>query len=124
MSPCLHGSMSPCLHASMSLCLYVSILHVSMSPCLQVSMSPCPRLHVSRIPKTENGTNGKRQLPFVFCKRKTEMENFRLFTANRNRKQTFDFLGRQTINGNRRLLFWQTCLSIVICYRSKKNHQW
>jgi hypothetical protein len=37
---------------------------------------------------------GKRQLPFVFCKRKQ--------------------LGRQTINGNRRLLFQQTCPSMPI----------
>jgi hypothetical protein len=32
-------------------------------------------------------------------------ENFRLFSANGNVKRKFVFLGRQTINGNRRLLF-------------------
>jgi hypothetical protein len=37
----------------------------------------------------ENGTNGKRQLPFVCCKRKTETTNFRLFSANGNRKFVF-----------------------------------
>jgi hypothetical protein len=34
-----------------------------------------------------------------------EMANFRLFAVNGNRKQTFVFLGQQTINGKRRLLF-------------------
>ncbi len=37
----------------------------------------------------ENGTNGKLQLPFSAA----------------NGKRKFVFLGRQTINGNRRLLF-------------------
>ncbi len=39
----------------------------------------------------------KRQLPFVCCKRKTEMENGSLFSP-----------GRLMINSNRRLLFQQT----------------
>jgi hypothetical protein len=70
MSPCHHVSMSqvsmsPCLHVSMS-------LHVS--PCLHVSMCPCPCLRVSGIPQTENGTNGKRQLPFIFCKWKRKAD--------------------------------------------------
>jgi hypothetical protein len=52
---------------------------------------------------TGNGTNGKRQLPFVYCKRKTETKNFRLFAANGNRKWKFVFLGRQTKNSNGRL---------------------
>ncbi len=47
---------------------------------------------------------------------KTETVNFRLFVANGNGKQKFVFLGRQTINSNRRLLFQQTCLSIVQTY--------
>jgi hypothetical protein len=50
--------------------------------------------------QTENRTN---------VKRKTETPNFRMFAANRNEKRKFDFLGRQTINVNRRLLFQQTC---------------
>jgi hypothetical protein len=29
-----------------------------------------------------NGINGKRQLPFVFCKQKTETTKFYLFSAN------------------------------------------
>jgi hypothetical protein len=49
-------------------------------------------------PQTKNGTNGKLQLPFVFCKWKKEMAKFRLFAANRNGKRMFVFLGRQTIN--------------------------
>jgi hypothetical protein len=54
------------------------------------------------------GTDGKRQLLFFFCKRKTETANFSLFAANGNGKQTFVFLGWKTINGNRRLLFQQS----------------
>jgi hypothetical protein len=41
--------------------------------------------------------------------------NFRLFAANGNAEQKFVFLGRQTINGNRRLLFQQTP-SMSVCY--------
>jgi hypothetical protein len=37
-----------------------------------------------------------------------EYSNFRLFAANRNGKQKFVFLGRQTKSGNRRVLFQQT----------------
>jgi hypothetical protein len=33
-------------------------------------------------PQTENGTNGKLQLTFVFCKHKAEMANFCFFPAN------------------------------------------
>jgi hypothetical protein len=35
----------------------------------------------------ENGTNGKWQLLFVCCKWKKETASFRLFAANRKRKQ-------------------------------------
>jgi hypothetical protein len=69
----------------------------------------------------DNRTNKKRQLPFVFCKLKTEMANFRLFAANgkhmfyaENGNQTFVFLVQQTTNGNRRLLFQQMCPSMLI----------
>jgi hypothetical protein len=40
-----------------------------------------------------------------------EEDNISLFAANGKRK--FVFLGRQMINGNRRLLFQQTCPSIL-----------
>jgi hypothetical protein len=56
----------------------------------------------------------------------TENGNFRLFAANgKQKRQTsvrllqmrteneVDFLGGQTINSNRRLLFQQTCPSVV-----------
>jgi hypothetical protein len=84
MSPCLclhaHVSISmslcPCVHVSISQCFHVScicfhIFHVSIfskssSPCLYVHVS-----HVFGIPRTENRTKGKGQLPFVCCKRKT-----------------------------------------------------
>jgi hypothetical protein len=46
------------------------------------------------------------------CKQKMEIANFRLFAANRNRKRKFVFFGRQEINGTRKLLFQQTCLSM------------
>ncbi len=48
----------------------------------------------------ENRTNGKQQLPFVCCKRKTETANFPLFAAKGNGKWKFVFLGRQTINSH------------------------
>jgi hypothetical protein len=48
----------------------------------------------------ENGTNTKRQLPYVCCEQKTETANFRLFAANGNGKRKFVFLGRPTINGD------------------------
>ncbi len=38
-----------------------------------------------------NGTNGKWQLLFVCCKRKTETANFHLFAENE--KQKFVYLG-------------------------------
>ncbi len=53
-----------------------------------------------------NGTSGKRQFLFVCCKRKTEVANLHLFAVNGNRKLKVFLLGRQTINGNRRLLFY------------------
>jgi hypothetical protein len=64
---------------------------------------------VSRIAQIENETNGKWQLLFVCCKRETA--NFRLFATNEKGKRKFVFLGRQTMNGNQRLLFQQTCPS-------------
>jgi hypothetical protein len=45
--------------------------------------------------RAENGTKGKRQPSFVWGKWKTEMANYHLFAANRNKKQKFVFLGRQ-----------------------------
>jgi hypothetical protein len=66
-----------------------------MSPCFHV---PC--LHVSGILQMENGTNAKRQLPYVCCEQKMEIANFRLFAANGNGKRKFVLLGRPTINGN------------------------
>jgi hypothetical protein len=39
---------------------------------------------VSKYIYTENGPNGKGQLLFACCKRKTETPNFRLFAANGN----------------------------------------
>ncbi len=54
----------------------------------------------------KNGTNGKRQLSFVCCKRKMEMANFLLFSANGERK--FVFSWSVIDNGNQRLLNQQT----------------
>ncbi len=86
-------SMSPCLHFSIIPCLNV---HVSTFPYfnLHVSMSACPCHHVSGIQQTANETNGIHQLPFVFCKRKTEMANIRLFAANGN-GSLFSSVGKQ-----------------------------
>ncbi len=41
-----------------------------------------------------------------------ENGNYRLFAANINGNRKFIFLGQQTINGNVRLLFQQTCPSM------------
>ncbi len=118
--PCLHvlASMSlppcPCLHVHVSISsVYVSMSNVSMSPFLHVSVSPSPCLHVSEIPQIENRANGKQRLPFVCCKRETEMANFRLFATNGNGNRKFVFLGRQNIT-DRRLLFPQTCPSMIL----------
>jgi hypothetical protein len=53
------------------------------------------------------------------AKRKTETANFHLSSANGKRK--FVFLGRQTINGIRSLLFQPTCLSM---HTVKRYTQW
>jgi hypothetical protein len=46
---------------------------------------------------------------------KTETANFRLFAAKGSGKRKFVFLGWQTINGYRRLLFHQMCPSMHTC---------
>ncbi len=93
MTPCLQVSMFPCFHVSMS-----PWSHVSVFPWLFVSMSPC--FHVSMF--------------LEFRKRKTELKenrNFCLFAANG--KLPFVCCKRKRKNGNRRLLFQQTCPSMV-----------
>jgi hypothetical protein len=70
-----------------------------------------------------NGTNGKWQFPFVCSKHKAEKAKFCLFTANGNGKQKFVFLGRQTINDNRQLLFQQTCQSMAILMDTEWQQQ-
>jgi hypothetical protein len=50
-----------------------------------------------------------------FLQTGNRMAIFRLFDANENGKQMFVFLGWQTKNGNRLLLFQQTCLSTYGC---------
>ncbi len=69
-------------------------------------------IHVYIYIYMENRTNRKRNFPFVCCKWKTETANFCLFAAYGRRK--FVFLGQQTINSNRRLLFQQTCPSMPL----------
>jgi hypothetical protein len=44
--------------------------------------------------------------------RKRKWQTTRLLAANRNRKWKFVFLGQKTINGNRQLLFQETCPSM------------
>jgi hypothetical protein len=43
-----------------------------------------------------------------------ETANSRLFAANGNGKRTFVFIGLQTIDGKRRLLFQQTCPTMSV----------
>jgi hypothetical protein len=124
MSLCLHVSMSTSLHVSKSMS---PCLHVTMSPCLHVSMSICLHVYVSmfqEFPKRKTELNRKRQFPFVCYKRKTETANFHLFAANENGKRRFVILGRQTINGNRRLLFQQTCPSMPIGFTISLPGNW
>jgi hypothetical protein len=103
MSPFLHVSMSTYLHTSPCFHFY---LHVPMfiSLCLRNSTNrkrDWRRTTASvRLLQTEN-RNGK--LPFVCWKWK-------------RKKQKFVFHGWRTKIGNRRLLFQQTCLSMVRAY--------
>jgi hypothetical protein len=70
-------------------------MSLSMFPCPHPCPCPlscsclfsCPSpyiLHVYVHLQVENGTNGKRQIPFICCKQKTETANFRLLAANGN----------------------------------------
>jgi hypothetical protein len=63
-----------------------------------VSIYPSPCLHVSGIPQTENGTNRKQEISFVFCNWKTGAAKFHLFAAIGNGKQTYVFLDQPTKN--------------------------
>jgi hypothetical protein len=56
--------------------------------------------------------NGNSRL-FAANGKQKRQTNFRSFSANG--KWKFVYLGRQTKNGNRRLLFRQRCPSMVIC---------
>jgi hypothetical protein len=47
-------------------------------------------------------------------KEKTETANFRMSAANGNGKRTFVYLSWQSIKSNQRLLFQQTCPSMII----------
>jgi hypothetical protein len=53
----------------------------------------------------------------------TDLNFLMIWAANGTRQRTFVFLGRQTINGNRWLLFQQTCPSMVIDYRQLSDLQ-
>jgi hypothetical protein len=107
-------------HISMS-----QFLHVSMSPCLflHVSIHPSPCLQVSGIRQTENRTNGKQQLPFICCKRKTATANFRLSVANGKRQwqNSVCLLQAETENGN---LFSLVCQTLVghCCFSKRALH--
>jgi hypothetical protein len=117
MYPRLYVSMSPCLHVSMSQCL-----NVSMSPCLHVSMTPSSCLHVL-VSTFRNSANGNRltENGNLVCFLQTETANFRFFAAYRNGKWSFVFLGRQTINDGRRLLFQQTLPSMTTIRITRKQ---
>jgi hypothetical protein len=86
-------------------------------------MSPSPCLHVSKIPQIENGTNGKQQLPFICCKRKTATANFRLFAANGKREwqTSVCLLQTETENGS---LFSLVCQTLVndCCFSKRALH--
>jgi hypothetical protein len=88
-------------------------------------MAPSQCLHflhvhvsTSRIPQTENGTNGKWQLLFVFSKRKRKPQTSVCLLLTEMGIGRFFFLVRQMININQRLLFQQTCPCMVVSYFS------
>jgi hypothetical protein len=81
----------------------------SMSPCF-MSLSPCLHVRVFPFPQAENGTNRKRKIPFVFCKRKTETANFRSFAVNGN-GSLFSLLAKDF-----QFLFQQQCPSMSATY--------
>jgi hypothetical protein len=58
----------------------------------------------------------------VCCKCKIETANFSLYNANGKGKLKFVFFDLETINGNQRLLFQQTCPSMLVCM--KRNLVW
>jgi hypothetical protein len=69
---------------------------------------------------TENRTSGKWQFPFVCCKWKTEMANFRLFAANGNGKRKF-----VSLLANDKMVIDDCCFSKCshLCsFNQKKNH--
>ncbi len=102
--PCLHFS-CPCFHVYVSI-LPCLCLYFPMSPFLHVYMSPCLWLHVSGIQFRKRKRNWRKtQLPFVCCKRKMEMANFRLFAANGKWKRQTSVCLLQTENGNGKLSF-------------------
>jgi hypothetical protein len=63
----------------------------------------------SGIPQTENGTNGKRQLPVVRCKRKTETQTSVCLLQTELEKLEVCFPWKVNDKQYRRLLFQQTC---------------
>jgi hypothetical protein len=97
-------------------------LYVSMSPCLHVSMTPSSCLHVL-VSTFRNSANGNRltENGNLVCFLQTETANFRFFAAYRNGKWSFVFLGRQTINDGRRLLFQQTLPSMTTIRITRKQ---
>ncbi len=106
--------MFKCLHLNVSISILPSPchhLHVTIS----TSPSPSPYVSLSMTLRFRNSTNGKRNW------RKTAASVYFLQMENGNGKprfvcckwkQTFVFLGRQMINGNRRLLFQHMCPSM------------
>jgi hypothetical protein len=64
---------------------------------------------------TEDGTNGKWQLPFVCYKQKRQTS---ISFLQKNGKWKFVFLGRQWINCDRRLLFQHMCPSVQLTEHS------
>jgi hypothetical protein len=131
LSPCVHVSMCPCVHVSMCPCVHVAMCpcgNVSMCPCPHVSMShvytpclmsilhvyifPCLHLHVYMFNFAETKYWWKRENSV--CLLQTENGNGKLSFVCSNQKWKFVLLNRQKINGNRWLLFQQTCPSMPL----------
>jgi hypothetical protein len=83
--------------------MYMSMyMYMFISMYMKIYMYICINVYMYMF--AENRTYGK-----------TETANFHWYAGNGNGKRKFVFLGRQMINGNRRLLFQQTCLPICGC---------
>ncbi len=122
-SPCFYVFSYVSISSSMFLCphpCFHVFVHVFMSLFMFPCSCPCPNSEIFRLPRNSRNS----LLWTAYCKRRTELTenttsvcllqgNGKLPFVSCTRKRKFSFLGRQTVNGNLRLLFQQTCPSML-----------